>query len=305
MTLPTRELVDWKHARSLMKPEIPCHQFLEGLVMGSQRRVFTHLILPTCMSVMIDADRNVEFALKIAREKVYSDVLIHQHNITVSCIVCGCPLVTHSQKPYQMAIRIIGATDKKENKWTYDFLLALFCHVCNTRPWRSLLLVKESIYVELSVAISEHGFNHTLDVGQFMDFEKYGYEDTFYVTSMALLDSYLTRFICINKKTTMILQQLQTNEYDLPVCYHCKRATHSLVQCDDCKVVSFCNDVSPDKRLGRDRTCLELGRIYHKPACEEIRKGYIFDVENSYFVNRKKRNFTLEVNVLPLIVFFF
>ncbi len=278
--------VDWPFAQENLRESIG-HLFLEALIMGRKRQVFAHVIVPTCLGILLDEARHMSMAKAILKQS-HHKILLKQDSIMTSCARCLGQVPSAERKPYQMVVRLIGALEKEKGPtWSYDAVLGILCRQCETLTWRSLMLVKETDYVAIAEVIEEHGFRSPLSVEQFMDVKRHG-PDVFTISSMALVESYVYRLDQANEKTREAIQAIRTDMDDAPVCYHCNRASHvDLKYCRTCKAVAFCSDASPDVRLGQtDMSCYELAQIYHGPLCNEIRKNKLFHTEQSMYVER-------------------
>ena len=287
-------VIDWEHALTSMSDPHPT-RFLEALIMGGKRDVYAHLIVPTCFSIMMDDKRHEALEAVIqTQDALNACVLLRQDDVMTSCAACLEPVIVTLEeggpwvhRQYQVALHIIGALESTTS-WTFDVCMGILCRDCQTTVWRNSLLISEADYTSIARGITDLGFSDAISVDQFMDVKRYG-PDPRMITCMGLIDSYLYRLERINKFYVKdFLQLVQTDEDDALVCYHCKRAHHELVvPCKTCGLVWFCNRPSNDHRFGRNKTCMELGAIYHGPACREIREREIFHIAEAWYVDRR------------------
>jgi hypothetical protein len=288
LILPSQKnVVDWDYAQDSLST-VDDATFLEILVMGRTRTVYSHLIVPTCMCLFLDEQRNRTMARVISEAPLsYVPVLLKQDSIISSCAFCSHPIRTDNLRPFQMAVRLIGAADNKTMAWTYDVLLGILCRTCETHKWRSLLPVSEASYLGIAQVIADYGFRESMCVEQFVDSDRFG-PDPFDVASMALSESYLARLIKVNDVAAAAIAYIMADQSDAAICGHCGRASHTNVMaCAECNAVSFCSTPSFDTRLGPSVTCFALGQIYHGLVCKEIREGHLFYIEHARYITRK------------------
>lgn len=289
LTVPQQKgAVDWPFAQEHLR-ELNGHKFIEALIMGRKRKVYAHVIIPTSCSILMDEARHKAMAAAILRQN-HHKILLKQDSVTTCCAMCCGQVLTAERKPYQMAIRLIGAIEPDCTTWSYDVVIGILCRTCETRPWRSLMTVKETDFVAIADCIERYGFREPLSVEQFMDDDCYG-PNQFLVSSMALVESYVYRMDNVNAFTSEAMKYMQTDAEDASVCYHCNRASHvDLMECPDCKTVSFCTLPSIDKRMGNSGlSCFELSQIYHAPLCLEIKRNRLFHTECAVYVERKDK----------------
>jgi hypothetical protein len=298
LILPSEpDSIGWHHAAKHISSESNSHEFLEALLMGRDRKVYAHLIVPTCFSIMMDDKRHATMDALIQNMSAFElCVLMRQEDVMTSCAACMEPIAVLDQavyRRYQLAIRIIGAVatageDADAVAWTYDVALGILCRSCQTSVWRNLLLVSESDYASIAQAIRDFAFTESINIDQFMDAEMYG-PDQHTITSMGLLDSYIMRLERLNlRHHEAFLQAVQCDADDAMICAHCARAHHvHVIPCRKCKATWFCNRISPDTRLGYGMTCVALAKVYHGPACREIRKRKIFHLHQAWYVDRR------------------
>ncbi len=263
--------------------------------MGPARRVFSHVIVPTCFSIMMDEERHAKIDQIIRkRGAMESVVLTRQDDVTTCCAICQEPIPVLGTEPifhkrFQLAVRIIGALENTDNiTWSYDMCFGILCRICQTSVWRNLMLISEEDYVAFAEGISECAFSEPISVEQFMDPNRYGPDPTI-ISSMGLTDSYLYRLERLNTfRAHEFMTMIQRDLDDAMVCQHCARSHHNyVVPCPGCGMVWYCNRPSTDHRFGKDKTCLELSAIYHGPVCQKISKDKIFYCSEAWYVDRR------------------
>jgi hypothetical protein len=230
--------------------------FLEWLLLGPDRSVQLHLLVPTQFGILLNKKR-AERVVSVAKENPdKASILLQQHDCMVRCVKCNKELKQHEDKPYQVVIRMAtGQTLDDSNVWNYDFLLCFFCFDCQTTKTCALLKTSEVMYESLSECIAKYGFSqeftHTSD----------------------LMDVYLERFILLNQYTPEILREsMQTHKY----CYHCGKQVKKIRPCAKCDMVSFC--VRGD--------CLEkaTSNNHEQHLCVALRERHLFHVEEALYV---------------------
>jgi len=236
--------VDWDYASDNLSATP--HKYIEAIVMGGDVHVFTHLLLPTIFGYWMDSKREQQVAAVIR------------------------------SVPYQAVIRLIGGRDTVG--WRYDWLFAILCRNCQTRPHYKLLYMENSDddFVEMSECIEEYIFSESVRVEDYIGKpdKKSSPMERLY---LALTKSYLARLEKANMTASLAMcLRLQKHRS----CYHCNGEhddgdnTHI---CMSCGVVSFCEE---DQKVAS---------IYHGPLCKDLQgEGCrVFDIERSQIVKRK------------------
>ncbi len=164
--------------------------------------------------------------------------------------------------PYQVALRLVGAVSDDDNKnlW-YDVQMCMLCRYCQTTSTASLVIVDEGIHLRLSEVIAIYAFekgknrrllqcqpNHNISLSLSFSVIFQGLNIT-----ENMRRQYLDRVQLMNDHCEEVMRHL------IPECYHCKSLSKTRVMCPLCGCLSFCTN----KRYKHDRSCFDLGFIYH------------------------------------------
>jgi hypothetical protein len=255
-------LIDWK-AINVKEPND--YRFLQRLAMGS-KTVFVHLIVPTCLGVLVDEARSLNMMLHVQAMRptsVQTLILKRQHKILGgSCAKCSNHIELNSQRPYQVALHVFGGPrDAEDDSWQFDFFMGFLCRKCRTMPCTALYVTDETCYMPLAQAFRTYAFGLRISVVKFWN-ESLPQQERLYA---ALVEMYRYRFRLINNHIDEIFQVLSDGEER---CYYCK--THGPVElCEDCQCVAFCD--LPE--------CARFARAAHAPLCARITECRFADVD--------------------------
>jgi hypothetical protein len=255
--VPTKPEDYWECARIVMGTEREVSSnLLEWLLLGPDRNVQLHLLIPTQFGILLNEMRAKKIVSVIKEHPDKSSILLRQQECIMHCCKCQKSLEQMEDKPYQVVIRIAsGETLVDESVWNYDFLLCFLCFDCQTAKTCALLKTSEVVYESLAEC-----------------FLKYGFSEPF--SSENLMDAYLERFILLNQQTPLILEEvMQVSRY----CHHCGKQTKRLVECVLCKIVYFCSRGD----------CLKKAHANHheKHLCLALREQNLFHIESALYVN--------------------
>ncbi len=163
--------------------------------------------------------------------------------------------------PYQVALRLVGAVSDDDNKnlW-YDVQMCMLCRYCQTTSTASLVIVDEGIHLRLSEVIAMYAFEkgkstfaaRICSADQILS-NTYNYDRLGLNITENMRRQYLDRVQLMNDHCEEVMRHL------IPECYHCKSLSKTRVMCPLCGCLSFCTN----KRYKHDRSCFDLGFIYH------------------------------------------
>lgn len=253
--VPNKPDAYWECARIVMGA---ADTFLEWLLLGPDRNVQLHLLIPTQFGILLNKQRE-ERILSIVKEHANkAPVLLRQQECMTRCVQCNIPLEQHQDKPYQVVIRI-ATGQALDDVWSYDFFLCFFCFDCQTVKTCSLFKTSDLIYGPLSECIA-----------------KYGFADAFPPPRARhdLMDSYLERFILLNQHTPSLLEEvLRLSCY----CFHCGQQVKRLKPCAQCALVYFCTKGD----------CLQKATANHhqQHLCVALRERHLFHVEDAMYIS--------------------
>jgi hypothetical protein len=194
------------------------------------------------------------------------------------CAICDTPLEKNPDRPYQMAIRLMGGQKESASPgdtWNYDILMACLCRKCQTRPTEMLLVVSELNYLELADFIANYGFDQTIVMDSFLA-EARG------DIGRAIASMYIWRIDCVNEHSPEIFRTLS---FELGCCYHCGATSCPLDMCKECGLIGYC-------RWGRSAShptlmCKTYGWMveqHSQQLCVEIRKARLFHTDAAHYI---------------------
>jgi hypothetical protein len=247
--------------------------FLERVLLNAAGvRPKIHVLIPTIFSLKLDVVRDVMLLKVLAdiQDKTALKILKRQDCLLKSCCKCQKQLRANDNKGYQVVFRIMGGEDAIDKQWKYDFIFALFCRKCQRRSTPALMPIEETLYNDISAALSLYGFSEPL------------------VLDVTVLESYRLRFELLNKQTENFIRHIQMNDDFEVACFHCKRRdkleSRSFTVCAYCKAVAFCTKHVADQ--GRaNSTCAEYAFFYHHALCEYIFKKETFMIKEMIVVD--------------------
>ncbi len=259
-------------------------RFVQCMALGVGALVEAHVIVPTTMGMLLDAERDLLMASFRLQQpiKPASFELITKYDECVfkRCAFCFAKLRQDCKKLRQIVLHVVGGKLTADSDWTYEILFGLLCWKCQTVPWSSMLRVDEFCYVALCEQLALHAFKQSLSLEALTLIHDNNERD-------ALADSYIVRMVHANSHAKAIVRAVCSEGGGGEVlCYHCQqvRKQRECLACPNCDAVYFCRGISPDKRLGDNRCCAELAVCYHFGACRLIKSNRLFDTEYSRYV---------------------
>jgi hypothetical protein len=255
--VPQRPDDYWECARIVMNNS-SASTFLEWLLLGPDRNIQLHLLIPTQFGILLNKRRGERIVSIVKEHADKASILIRQQDCMTRCAKCDAPLEQHEDKPFQMVLRL-ATGQALDDVWSYDFLLCFFCADCQTVKTCTLFKTSDLIYAPLSACIA-----------------KYGFADAFRPPRSRndLMDAYLERFILLNQHTPNILKEaLHVDQY----CYHCGKQVKRLKACPQCSLVYFCTRGD----------CLEKATANHhqQHLCIALRERHLFHIEDALYIN--------------------
>jgi hypothetical protein len=248
----------WDSARILLD-EINPHTFLEWLLLGPDRNVRLHLLIPTQWGFLLNETRMQKINTVISQHGDKLAVLKKQQDHLLCCVKCLKSLEEHQSKPYQVVIRIASGQSVGD-VWNYDFFFGFFCFDCQTVKTCALFLSSEAIYGMLSQCISRYAFSEA-----FAPVNKKHY----------LMDAYLERFILLNQFEEQILEDtMHVSKY----CYHCGEQKRRIQPCELCGIIRFCTK-------GTCREKAFKGNYHQDHLCKALRERSLFHVDEALFIS--------------------
>lgn len=253
--VPQRPPEYWECARVLLNETNP-NTFLEWLLLGPDRNVKLHLLIPTQFGVALSETRHA--AARAAAPPEVSDVLAKQQECQSKCAKCQVHLATHPTRLYQVVLRIASGQGMRD-VWNYDFFMCFLCADCQTVRTCSLFKTSEAICESLSACIAKYGFAEAF---------------TREAAGEDLMDAYLERFILLNQHTRAILEAtMHVSRY----CYHCGKQVKRIKWCAVCKCVRFCKRGECLAKATRDG--------HQRHLCIALYEMHLFHVEEALFVD--------------------
>lgn len=247
----------WECAR-IVQEKSDSNTFLEWLLLGPDRNVKLHLLLPTQFGIFLNKQRTERVATIVKQNPGKSSILLKQHDCASHCVKCNTKLKEDENKPYQVVLRIASGQSLDET-WNYDFLFCFFCFTCQTTKTCALLKTSDVIFEALSVCISRYGFVHAFDSPE----KQYD-----------LMDAYLERFILLNQYVRSILEEsMHTSKY----CHHCGKQPKRLKPCAECGIVFFCSRGDCLQKATANNHQLHL--------CMALKEKHLFHVECALYVD--------------------
>lgn len=225
--------------------------FLEWLLLGPDRNVQLHLLIPTQFGILLNKKRGEHIIEIIKKHPDKASILIKQQECMMCCVKCNSDLNQNEEKPYQVVLRIAsGQTLEESQIWNYDFLLCFFCFDCQTVKTCALFKTTDFIYDTLSKNVSKV------------------FETPFGGAEKDLMDLYLERFILLNSYTPLLIEE--------KICHHCGQQTKRLKACEACKMIYFC----------AKGNCLEKATAndHQRHLCVALRERHLFHVEDALYV---------------------
>jgi hypothetical protein len=261
----------WAFARFLLNEKT----FLEWLLLGPDRNVQLHLLVPTQWGFLLNGARRERIATVINHNADKLDVLRKQQEHLSVCAKCSAQLEDHPSKPYQLVLRVAsGQSISPADVWNYDFFFSFFCYNCQTVKTCALMLSSDTIYAALAKCIFQYGFCEAFAPN---------------VRELSLLDAYLERFILLNHFEETILE---TTMFISQYCYHCGKQKKKLRTCSVCGIIRFCKRGDCYKKSSKDN--------YHQNhLCLALRERSLFHVDEALFVSRDGK--ILEANLYQKI----
>lgn len=255
--VPTRPDDYWECARILCQDTNNRNTFLEWILLGPDRNVCLHLLIPTQFGILMNSVRTKRILDMIKQHPGKVSVLIKQHECINQCVKCGVALEEDGNRPRQVVLRIASG-QALHDEWNYDFLLCFFCFDCQTVKTCALLKTSETMVSSLNACIARYGFAE--------GFAPIAIRDN-------LMYSYLDRFLLLNYHMMSILEECM---YISKYCYHCGKQVKRLKVCEDCGVVYFC------KRGDCQQKATNNHHQHH--LCPALREKHIFHVEDAFYV---------------------
>lgn len=263
-------------------------RFVQCMALGVGALVEAHVIVPTTMGMLLDTERDLLMTTFRLQQKTTpaSFELINKYDECVfkRCAFCFAKLRQDCKKLRQIVLHVVGGKLSAASNWTYEIMFGLLCWKCQTVPWSSMLRIDEFCYSAICDQLARHAFKQSLSLESLTLIHDNNERD-------ALADSYIVRMVHANAHTKEIVRAVCSddgrNDADGDViCYHCMRVRKhkDCLACPGCDAVFFCRGLSPDKRMGDNRCCMELAMYYHFDACRLIKSNRLFDTEYSRYV---------------------
>jgi hypothetical protein len=255
-----KNLEYWECARFLLDEKNP-HTFLEWLLLGPDRNVKLHLLIPTQWGFLLNPSRREKINTVINQHVEKSLVLQKQQEHILSCARCMKKLEEHPSKPFQVVLRIASGQSVGDI-WNYDFFFCFLCYDCQTVKTCSLLLSSDAIYPVLSRCISKFGFSEAFAPN---------------MKETGLLDAYLERFILLNQFQEIILESTM---YISQYCYHCGQHKRRLRTCEQCGIIRFCTKGDCYEKATK-------GNYHQDHLCKALRERSLFHVDEALFISER------------------
>lgn len=257
--VPNRPDDYWECARIVSQGSgtVERNTFLEWILLGPDRNVQLHLLVPTQFGIMVNNARTQEILGVVKKHPDKATVLIKQHDCTVQCVKCGVELKQNEDKPRQVVLRIASG-QALHDEWNYDFLLCFFCFDCQTVKTCTLLKTNDTIFNALNACIGRYGFADALPPP---------------TVRLDLMDSYLERFVLLNLHSATLLEEIMQLSKS---CYHCGAQVRKLNACEYCGIIYFC----------KRGECLQkaTNNNHQEHLCLALREKHLFHVEESLYV---------------------
>jgi len=278
---PNPQCIDWSRAMKSKKKNRGPRAFLEALMLGRNFQVFAHIIIPTGCSLRMDdaRDKTLELVWQYYEpNKLQRKALRAQNAIMYMCAICDVALEKNPDRPYQLALRLMGGHQmQKPETWNYELLMAVLCRKCQTRPTEALLLVTEFNYIDLAELIARYGFGREedVDLAEFLEQEQGS-------LVRAIASSYLWRMERVNEHSVEGICAIRSKQG----CYHCGSSSSPIEQCQACGgVIGYCRtSISPLYPLVTCRTFGWNVEQHASQLCLEIKKMHLFHTESAHYI---------------------
>lgn len=262
--LPERPHGYWEYARALSGETNP-HTFLEWLLLGPDRNVKLHLLIPTQFGIALSEARRKTIESVIALHPEKERVLQKQQACLAMCAKCQAPLAEHPDRLRQVVLRVASG-QAMNDVWNYDFMLCFLCAECQTVKTCTLFKTSDAIYEALSACVARYGFAEAFVLCDPPRPPGGG--------DRKLMDSYLERFILLNQFAPRILEAtMHVSRH----CHHCGKQVKRIKWCQVCRSVRFCK---------RGQCLAKAARNGHEQhLCVALRERHLFHVEDAWYVD--------------------
>lgn len=255
--VPARPEDYWECARIMSQGDHNTSTFLEWILLGPDRNVQLHLLIPTQFGIYLNSARSKKILSVISNHPDKAGILIRQHDCINQCVKCNNILQEDENKPRQVVLRVASG-QTLHDEWNYDFLMCFFCFDCQTTKTCNLIKTSDAMFDSFNVAVA-----------------RYGFADAFAPLTKRhdLMDSYLERFVLLNEYTPSLLEEsMHLSKY----CYHCGAQVKKLKACEACCIMYYCKKGS----------CIQKAMDNHHQnhECLALREKHLFHVEDALYV---------------------